>query len=139
MFSAYSRPESFLGCGCCFEDEALVAETGWNDTDRPIVRIDAPGGTRPLQDVTAEDLEYIVADLILTCGDVGVLKHYLARLLEITATDHEWDGDPEIVIGKLSLGPDVKRDALVGVAGPRARRRPPVPLGVLARSGRRDN
>lgn len=107
-FSAYSRPESFLGCGCCFEDETLVAETGWNDTDRPIVRIAAPGGAAPLQDVTADELEYIVADLILTCGDVGVLKHYLARLLELIATpDPEWDVDPELVIGKLSLGPDL--------------------------------
>ncbi|MFC5002612.1 hypothetical protein ACFPIJ_32870 [Dactylosporangium cerinum] len=58
----------------------------------------------PLRDLTPNDLERYVADSLMLWGDLGDLKHFLPRILEIAATEGFEFPDVEIVYGHLAYG-----------------------------------
>lgn len=108
VFEAYPRPTSFLACGCCWKGQPL-SEDGWRETDRPIVRVAAPGGAQSLALVSADDVSIIATDVPLTGGDLSVLKHYLPRLCELAVRDGFKDEYPDlsVVLSRLSDDADV--------------------------------
>ncbi len=108
-FASYPRPSTFLACGCCWQGRE-VPGGHWNNTRRPLVEVDAPGGDLPLREVPAsEELAELGTDVPLTGGDLALFKHYLPRLCEIIVGDgfdDEWPLLP-LIGSRLSCGPDV--------------------------------
>jgi hypothetical protein len=100
-FAAYPRPAFLEGCECCWGGEgALLVRDGGA---RGSVRVPAPGGTRPLQSLTPEEISGVAAEVPLTAGTIEVFKHYLPRIFEIAAEDgFDWP-DLEIVVSRLNL------------------------------------
>jgi hypothetical protein len=90
VFARYPRPKTFVACGCCF-DGVEIEPTGWNGTSRPIARATSPGGSRPLRELTGDDLEGFIGDVPLTSGDTALLKHYLPRAFELALQDEPFD------------------------------------------------
>lgn len=101
-FEAYERPHSFLACGCCWTG-TRIAEGGWRDGGLPVVRVDAPGGARPLRSLPPDEVSVIATDVPLTGGDVNVLKHYFPRLCELAVRDlPDVYPDLAVVLSRLS-------------------------------------
>jgi hypothetical protein len=100
-FSVYSRPAFIEGCECCWGGEgALPVHEG---AVRGSVRVRAPGGSRPLQDLAATEISNVAAEVPLTAGTIEVFKHYLPRIFEIAAEDgFDWP-DLEVVVSRLNL------------------------------------
>jgi hypothetical protein len=104
-FADYARPGFFEGCACCWDGEPLDAGRGRNG--RGSVRVVAPGGDAALTAVPADALANVAAEVPLTAGSLDVLKHYLPRILELSADEApRWPGI-EIVFSRLNDGPEV--------------------------------
>ncbi|WP_344620503.1 hypothetical protein [Dactylosporangium salmoneum] len=58
----------------------------------------------PLRELTAEDLRWYATDSLMLWGNLGDLKHFLPRILEIAATEGFEFPDVEIVYGHLAYG-----------------------------------
>lgn len=58
----------------------------------------------PLRELTAEDLQRYATDSLMLWGDLGDLKHFLPRILEVVATEGFDFPDVEIVYGHLAYG-----------------------------------
>jgi hypothetical protein len=103
VFGIYLRPKWFVGCACCWtEGEPVVAGSYQGGS----VRVAAPGGSRPLQTLTAGELREFASNVPHLGGDSDVLKHYLPRLFEILiTTGFNWP-DFEPLIGRLNFGAD---------------------------------
>jgi hypothetical protein len=100
VFERYPRT-SFDGCFCCWGGTPGAVPLPDNDT-QSVVRVPPPGGTRPLRELTADDLSDVAAEVPLTAGTFDVLRHYLPRILELAAADaFDWP-DLEILIGHLA-------------------------------------
>lgn len=99
-FAHYPRPTDIKGCACCWgDDRARIVERD----GREIAYVPAPGGRRPLEAVTAEELAPLAGSETIPDELLGPLKHYLPRILEIVATTgfpDEWPS-PEVVLGRL--------------------------------------
>jgi len=87
VFKGYRLRPHIEGCPCCVDE---------NDQAR--VR------SRPLRELTSDDLGPIAMNALTTWGEVSDLKHFLPRLLELVATDSECMFETEILIGKLHDG-----------------------------------
>jgi hypothetical protein len=114
-FAHHRRPGSFLGCACCWVGEPDEPD----ERDDGQVVVVAPGGDRPLRELTPDELSAIAAEVPLTGGTVELLQHYLPRLLEIAAGEGFGWPDREIVFGRLAYGeqpwtawPDAEQDAV---------------------------
>jgi hypothetical protein len=95
-FAGHRRPGSFLGCACCWSGEP----TGPGDGQ---VVVAAPGGDRPLRELTADELADLVTETPPGTNALAVLRHYLPRLFEIVAGDDGFGWpDLEIVVGRLA-------------------------------------
>jgi hypothetical protein len=75
----------------------------------------------PLRELTAEDLQLYAADSLMLWGDLGDLKHFLPRILEIAVTVGFDFPDVEVVYGHLAYGsfatwPDAERAAVRNLA-----------------------
>ena len=120
-FASYSRPQWFEGCSCCWGGD-LIDGSG-EQGGRESVRVTAPGESRPLRELGADELSAIAFEVPLTAGTLDVQKHYLPRILEIAVTQgFDWP-DLEVVFYRLNEGadlgsepwirwPDGERDAL---------------------------
>lgn len=100
VFARYPRPKTFVACGCCF-DGVEVEPTGWNGTSRSIVQATSPGGSKPLSELTTDDLEGFIGDVPVTSGDTALLKHYLPRAFELAVQDDLFDY-PFVVWGAIT-------------------------------------
>ena len=58
-------------------------------------------GAKPLRSLESDDLASFAFSLLLTCGEADDFKHFLPRLLELTATTGLGFVDPELSLGKL--------------------------------------
>lgn len=65
--------------------------------------LNGPLFSKPLRLLTKEDLDYFTASLITTWGDIPDLKHFLPRILELTAELNAPSWDLEVFMRKLSL------------------------------------
>jgi hypothetical protein len=72
-FRDYDRPATFEACPCCWGAEDGI--------------VPSPGGDRPLQALTAQELEDVASQMPGLGGDIATYKHYLPRLYEIAVTD----------------------------------------------------
>ena len=57
--------------------------------------------SKPLEELTPEDLEWYAFKAITTFGTVNDFKHFLPRLFELLAYERDFPVDPEVVFGKL--------------------------------------
>jgi hypothetical protein len=97
-FSSYPRPKWFAGCACCWSSDEPLEGTYARGT----VRVWAPGGDRPLRELTPEDLRELAENVPHLGGDVGVLRHYLPRIFDIAFTvGFDWP-DLEPLVARLS-------------------------------------
>ncbi|MDP9402538.1 MAG: hypothetical protein M3P85_04225 [Actinomycetota bacterium] len=99
---AFPRPAWFEGCECCWGGPAtiLIADT---HAAPGSVRVPAPGGRRPLRELSSDEIRAVAAEVPLTAGTMEVFKHYMPRIFEIAAEDgFDWP-DLEVVVGRLSL------------------------------------
>ena len=86
VFSTYRLPGRIDGCPCCIGTV-------------PRERLHAV----PLRLLTPDDLGRYAAKALTTIGSVADLKHFLPRILELTAEDPSWSIGPEVTLGKLRL------------------------------------
>jgi hypothetical protein len=114
---------SFVGCACCWTNGDITPEPPTEGFGRGAVRITSPGGTRPLSELTADELREVAELMPFLGGDADVLRHYLPRLLEIAiTTGFDWpDFEPLIHHlamrdssghGQVQTWPISERDAL---------------------------
>ncbi len=82
-FAGYERVPSFLACGCCWSGGELQPDEHGFDYAGGTVRCDAPGGTKPLRELDAEDLWDVAAHMPQLGGTVEAFKHNLPRLFEL--------------------------------------------------------
>ncbi len=84
VFSLYPLAQKVEGCPCCVsaQDEAALH-------------------VRPLRRMTAEDLRRYAFKALSTWGDANDFRHFLPRLLELTAEPLNYDVDLEAVTSKL--------------------------------------
>lgn len=75
------------GCPCCVSD---------SDKRRLL--------SKPLEQLTPDDLGRFAWKVLTTWGTVEDLKHFLPRLLELVATDECAPFEREVLFGKLRLG-----------------------------------
>jgi hypothetical protein len=96
-FAAYPRPPWFVACACCWSGDPLPP-------DYESVGIRSPGGPRPLRSIDASELAPHASDTTGLAGTLDVWKHYLPRLLEITAGPGFPANHPsiEMVFGRLT-------------------------------------
>src|SRR5215475_3349421 len=86
VFGAYPRPHDFAACECCMSaDEKSVLLT------------------KPLRELTADELTEYAADAFLTVGELLDFKYFLPRIFELAMHDEFLWPDAEVVMGKLSL------------------------------------
>ena len=83
-FSVYPLARKVEGCPCCVsaEDEAVLH-------------------LQPLRRMTAEHLSRYAFKSLTTWGDEDDFRHFLPRLLELTADPHQYDVDLDAITGKL--------------------------------------
>ena len=101
-FASYGRPATFEWCGCelCPWTGVTVSDTGWNGTKRPVIRVDSPGGNRPVRDLSEEEIAGIVLSALpSTAEELDLFKHYLPRVLHILAEGGwaDWPDDELVV------------------------------------------
>ena len=86
VFKPYRDRRHPEGCPCCVSDA---------DKRRLF--------SKPLEELTADDLGRFAWKALTTWGDVEDLKHFLPRLLELTAVDDCAPFEREVLFGKLKL------------------------------------
>lgn len=87
VFRPYRTRRHPEGCTCCVSDE---------DNRRLMAK--------PLEELTAEDLDRYSMKALTTWGEVEDLKHFLPRLLELALVDDYNGFQVEVLFGKLRLG-----------------------------------
>jgi hypothetical protein len=86
IFARYTRPHDFPACDCCMSaDEKSVMLT------------------KPIRQLTADELGQYAADAFLTVGELPDFKYFLPRILELAVRSEFVWPDPEVVMGKLPL------------------------------------
>ncbi len=85
-FKKYNTRHHPEGCPCCVGD----------DDKRRLF-------SRPLKELTSDDLERFARKALTTWGTVEDLKHFLPRLLDLVPTDDCPSFDREVLLGKLRL------------------------------------
>lgn len=78
-FAAVRRPTGIVGCPCCIEDKQIAVLL-----------------SRPLRELSAEELSSYASSVFLTVGDEEEFRYFVPRILEISATDPGWWPDPEV-------------------------------------------
>ena len=86
-FSRYPLVPNIHGCPCCF-----------NDADNALLH------SKPLRELSADDLGRFAFKALSTWGDEDDLKHFLPRILELLPHELSRVCEAETVIGKLALG-----------------------------------
>ncbi|GIV08225.1 MAG: hypothetical protein KatS3mg019_0316 [Fimbriimonadales bacterium] len=89
LYQAFSRYDTYSGqaCPCCVDHE-----------DHERLR------SKPLRELTLEDLADYSSKALLTWGTVDDFKHFLPRMYELLAHHpNSWLVLPEAIVGKLSL------------------------------------
>jgi hypothetical protein len=97
-FAGYRRPGSFRGCACCWPGEPAGRDDGQ-------VVVVAPGGDRPLRELTAEELADVAGSAPPPTDALAVVRHYLPRVLEVAVGDGFGWPDIEVVFGRLAHPP----------------------------------
>ena len=100
VFKPYQVRRHPEGCPCCVSDA---------DKRRLF--------SKPLTELSPEDLGRFAWKVLTTWGTVEDLKHFLPRLLELVALDECTPFETEVLFGKLRLGgwtawPDSQRESL---------------------------
>ncbi|TWT87178.1 hypothetical protein Mal64_27140 [Pseudobythopirellula maris] len=83
-FAPYRVGDDFVGCDCCVSPE----ESG-------------ELASRPVRELTYEDLEHYSRSAMSTWGDVRHFKHFLPRLMELAVEYRDEFLDLAVVFGKL--------------------------------------
>lgn len=83
-FAMVPRPGRIEGCPCCIADKKVDV----------LLR-------KPLRDLTADDLESYAFSAFNTVGCPADYRHFLPRILEITACHGRDWVDPEVTLGKI--------------------------------------
>jgi hypothetical protein len=100
VFSSYRRPKTFSACACCWTGNRV---DNADVIGRVQVQVFSPGGSHPLRDLSAADLQQVAEHVPVTCGDSDVLRHYLPRLLELVCGEgFDWP-ELEAVVARMSL------------------------------------
>jgi hypothetical protein len=99
-FQDVSKPTSVDGCPCCIDQKGISILL-----------------SKPLRDLSPEDLTHYAASAFLTVGAVEDYLYFLPRILEILAAEHSWWPDPEVVASAIHTAgfhswPEVRRHAL---------------------------
>jgi hypothetical protein len=94
------RPASVDGCPCCIDRKGISVLL-----------------SKPLRDLSPEDLTHYAASVFLTVGSVEDFLYFLPRILEILAIEHDWWPDPEVVTRAIHTAgfhswPDSRQNAL---------------------------
>jgi hypothetical protein len=110
-FAGYPRPGSFEACACCWPGEPVPG-------DAARVVVPAPGGDRPLRQLTADELGFLAGKVLTTGGTLDVLRHYLPRLLELVVGEGFAWPDLEAVFGRLAYGPLIGGPSWTGWPAP---------------------
>ncbi|MEM8677684.1 MAG: hypothetical protein AAGF83_28070, partial [Cyanobacteria bacterium P01_G01_bin.67] len=84
VFEPYHLNSHIVGCPCCVTDD-----------DQKSIR------SKILRQLTAEDLNHYAFNAIFTWGEIDDFKHFLPRLLELTAFEPKFFWS-DTVITKLS-------------------------------------
>lgn len=86
LYAAFDapRPRAIHGCPCCIDER---------NVDLLL--------SKPLRDLTADDLHGYVSGVFLTVGSEADHAYLLPRMLEISAVQHHWSLDPQMVVGRL--------------------------------------
>jgi hypothetical protein len=79
-FRDVPKPASVDSCPCCIDKTKICVLL-----------------SKPLRNLTPDDLSDYASDVFLTCGAVEDFLYYLPRILEILATELGWWPDPEVV------------------------------------------
>ena len=99
-FREVPRPTSVDGCPCCIDRKGISVLL-----------------SKPLRDLSPNDLTHYAASAFLTVGAVGDYLYFLPRVLEILATEHDWWPNPEVVTRAIHTAgfhswPDARQAAL---------------------------
>ena len=98
-FRDVPRPGSLDGCPCCIDRKGISILL-----------------SKPLRDLSADDLTHYAASAFLTVGAVEDYLYFVPRILEILATKHDWWPSPEVVTRAIHAAgfhswPDSRRAA----------------------------
>ncbi len=100
VFATYRRPTWFEGCACCWGSGEPIEGGGIHGR----IRVTAPGGDRPVNELGTDELAEVADQLPHLGGGVDVLRHYLPRVYEIlVTTGFDWP-DFEPVLARLNFG-----------------------------------
>lgn len=86
LYAAFDapRPRVIHGCPCCIDDRNVDVLL-----------------SKPLRELTADDLHGYVSGVFLTVGSEADHAYLLPRMLEISAVQRGWSLDPQMVVGRL--------------------------------------
>lgn len=78
-FTTVPKPHRIDGCPCCIDRKKIGVLL-----------------TKPLRDLTPDDLSAYASSVFLTVGDTADFLYFLPRILEINALDPNWWPNPQI-------------------------------------------
>jgi len=85
-FSLNENPKSIDACTCCMSANDICTLL-----------------SKPLKQVTADQLSGYASSVLLTVGSERDLRYFFPRILEISIQDSSWWPDRAVVLGKLPL------------------------------------
>ncbi|MGA3099809.1 MAG: hypothetical protein ABSF25_25425 [Bryobacteraceae bacterium] len=79
-FRDVPKPMTVDGCPCCIDKKGISILL-----------------SKPLRDLSPEDLTHYAASVFLTVGAVEDFLYFLPRIMEILVSENDWWPDPEVV------------------------------------------